>query len=89
MHVSPSPVNCLHGLNSQSSGNEVVSVVSPPAHHQQPLNFPNYKHQTALESREIHSATQTYEHIFIQSVFYVLLVQQIQANQSERREFPL
>lgn len=82
MDVSPPPVNCLYGLNSQSSGNEVVSVVSPPAHHQQPLNFPNYKHQTALKSRQIHSATQTYDHIFVQ-LFYVLLVQQIQANQSE------
>lgn len=42
--VSPPPVNCFHRLHCECRGYQVISVVPPPAHHQQPLNLPNNKH---------------------------------------------
>lgn len=45
---SPPPVHRLDRLHSESGGNQVVSVVSPPAHHQQTLDFPHHKDKTSL-----------------------------------------
>lgn len=45
---SPPTVHSLNWLHGKSGGHQVVSVVSPPAHHQQTLDLPHHKDQTAL-----------------------------------------
>lgn len=45
---SPPTVHGLDWLHGKSGGHQVVSVVSPPAHHQQTLDLPHHKDQTAL-----------------------------------------
>lgn len=48
MVSSPPTIHSLYWLHSQSSGHQVVSVVPPPAHHQQTLDLPHHKDQTSL-----------------------------------------
>lgn len=39
MSRSPAPVDEFHWLNRQRRGNDVVSVVPPPAHHDEPVHL--------------------------------------------------
>lgn len=48
----PPPVHKLHGLHCQRRGNHIVSVVSPPTDHHQPLHLPHNKHEAVLRETQ-------------------------------------
>lgn len=51
----PPPVHKLHGLHCQCCGNYVISIVSPPTDHHQPIHLPDNKHKAVLGGKKKHT----------------------------------
>lgn len=64
---SPPTVHGLDWLHSKSGCHQVVSVVSPPAHHQQTFDLPHHKDQTALHGAGGYTAESLYSVYSIQT----------------------
>lgn len=52
----PSAVHGLDWLHGKSGGHQVISIVSPPTHHQQTLDLPHHKDQAALHGADGYTA---------------------------------
>lgn len=44
----PPPVHKLHGLHSQSRGDHIISIMSPPTDDHESIHLPNNKHKIVL-----------------------------------------